>query len=208
MEWIRDDIIRWWESVTGFDMEMTRFKTLACRDVNSYIAITTDGSTKCKGAYAAPEPGASGWPNPTGQICVDAVTAYLQEGTPVSETIRRCDDIRKFVYVRSVTGGGKFNEQPIPPKKVAKKYMPEGAGIYEAKRLLQLAQGEYLGKVVRWYYAERSKGCITYAASGNLVPSTAGCRPLMELPDVLPMDIDYEWYEKEAEGLLKGYRNG
>lgn len=211
MEWIRDDIIRWWESTTGFVMEMTRFSKLACRDVNSYVAITTDGDVKCKGAFAPPEPGPSGWPNPTGQVCVDAVVAYLQNGTPLADTIHACNDVRKFVYVRSVTGGGMFNPEPVLPKSTTLTKMREVAGNiadkaellaqYDAIRLQRLARGTYLGKVVRWYYATGSKACITYK-TGNLVPTTDGCAPLMELPDTLPDDIDYAWYEAEAAGLL------
>ena len=211
MEWIRDDIIRWWESTTGFVMEMTRFSKLACRDVNSYVAVTTDGDVKCKGAFAPPEPGPSGWPNPTGQVCVDAIVAYLQNGTPLVDTIHACNDVRKFVYVRSVTGGGMFNPEPVLPKSTTLTKMREVAGNiadkaellarYDAIRLQRLARGTYLGKVVRWYYATGSKACITYK-TGNLVPTTDGCAPLMELPGTLPDDIDYAWYEAEAAGLL------
>ena len=31
---------------------------------------------------------------------------------------------------------------------------------------------------------------------------TEGCRPLMELPDAMPDDVDYMWYVNEAASLL------
>ena len=99
-------IIEWWEQTTGFVMETSEFKVLASRDVNSYVAITTDGSVKTKGAYAPPEPGASGWPNPTTQICVDAVIAFIKDGTPLAYTIAMCQDVKQFVSIRNVKGGG------------------------------------------------------------------------------------------------------
>lgn len=62
--------------------------------------------------------------------------------------------------------------------------------------------GGYLGKVVRWYYAKDETRCVTYKSNGNKVARSEGCRPLMELPDTLPADLDYEWYIQEAESIL------
>ena len=61
---------------------------------------------------------------------------------------------------------------------------------------------EYLGKVVRWYYAVGETGTINYKSNGYTVPKSAGAKPLMTLPDALPDDIDYQWYIKEAHGIL------
>ena len=106
MEWLRDDCIRWWENATGFTTESTEYKLTAQRDVNSYVAITTDGKAKTKGAYAPPLPGASGWPNPTAQVCATAVVSYLKDGVPIHATIMQCKDIKEFVTIRNVKGGG------------------------------------------------------------------------------------------------------
>lgn len=65
-----------------------------------------------------------------------------------------------------------------------------------------IKDGVLLGKVVRWYASTGVKGSIKYASNGNDVPKTFGCRPLMELPDVFPSDIDYKWYVKECYKLL------
>lgn len=61
---------------------------------------------------------------------------------------------------------------------------------------------EYVGKAIRWYYAAGHKGGLTYRTTGNSVPRTDGAMPLMELPDELPDDIDYNWYVREAYGIL------
>ncbi len=214
MKWMYDNIISWWEGVTGMVMETTDFSVLACRDVNAYIGITASGDVKLKGAFAPPEPGASGWPNPTGQICVDAVVAYIKHGTPLEDTIRACRDIRQFVHVRAVKGGGSFQPNGTIPKKTTMKDMREVLGVtgmtkieletlYGAHRDALLANGEYLGKAVRWYYADGSHGCITYASNGNLVAKSEGCRPCMMLPDELPDDIDYKWYVDESRSMLR-----
>lgn len=61
---------------------------------------------------------------------------------------------------------------------------------------------EYLGKVVRWYYAEGETGTINYKSNGNTVPRTEGAKPCMRLPDEFPKDIDYQWYIREANDML------
>jgi len=63
--------------------------------------------------------------------------------------------------------------------------------------------GGYLGKMVRWYYSLESRGFISYVINGNKVPKTDGCKPMMDLPDDLPTDLDYLWYVNEAVEALK-----
>lgn len=212
--WLYDELIRWWENRTGFVMETSEFRLLASRDVNSYVAIGTDGKVKTKGAYAPPEPGASGWPNPTTQVCVDAVVAYLRDGTPLSTTILACTDVRQFVSVRKVKGGGSYAPHGALARHTTQIGMrtalgwPPGVGtkeqLYAAYASYVSAQAmtrEYLGKAVRWYMSRDCTGCIVTGV-GNKVAKTDGCRPLMELPDSLPADLDYMWYVAEARALL------
>jgi uncharacterized protein with FMN-binding domain len=171
---LRDQIIKVWETATGFETEVARYAALFSRDVNSYIAFKVGGGVKLKGAYAPPVPVGPSWPNPTGEICVDAVVAFLGSGTPIEQTIRACTDVRKFVHIRTVKGGG-------------------------------VKDGVYLGKAVRWYYAAGEFGSIKYATNGNQVATTQGARPLMELPDALPPDVDYNHYIKVAHGMLDDF---
>ena len=202
MEWLADETLAWWEKQTGFETEETRYRTVFSRDVNSYIAITEDGQVKQKGCFADPLPGASGWANPTTQICTTALIEYLRSGTTPEQTIRACTDIRQFVSVRNVTGGGRFNKRPLLPKKASKYFTQstcERLGFADYDDCLAWSQTDrsYLGKVVRWYYSIDG-GHIEYK-SCNLVPCSESCRPLMTLPDELPDDIDYEWYVKEVD---------
>lgn len=62
--------------------------------------------------------------------------------------------------------------------------------------------GEYLGKVVRWIYVNRGF-TIHYASNGNTVPNTQMSRPLMELPETIPDDLNRDLYIKEAMKLLE-----
>jgi len=62
---------------------------------------------------------------------------------------------------------------------------------------------DLLGKSIRYYYAEIEPDAIYYVKNGNTVPRTEGAVPLMELPDRMPEDIDYEIYIREAEAMLQ-----
>jgi len=64
-----------------------------------------------------------------------------------------------------------------------------------------LYKGEYVGKVVRWYYTISTE-TFTVKLNGNKVPKTDGAKPCMVLPLLIPEDLDREWYVKEAESML------
>jgi len=169
-----NECVQWWERLTGYTTEETRYKAIYSRDVNNYIAIDMADEVHTKGEYS--EVGSSGntelSKNPENLVCNDACKVFLSCGIPVEFTIRSCSDIRRFVTVRNVTGGA-------------------------------LKSGVYLGKTVRWYYSTEMKGQIEYKKSGNKVPLTDGAMPLMELPDTLPDDLDYERYIAMANQMLK-----
>ena len=96
-----DIILNGWQEVTGFGLEHTPYRALYSRDVNNYMAITTEGKIKCKGVFA--EPGLR--KNPAMPIIYKAVVDRLSKDIPVEETIKRCVDIRQFLTVRTVKGG-------------------------------------------------------------------------------------------------------
>lgn len=180
-----DGIVKQWEDDTSFETEDTQYLAVFSRDVNNYIAVKKkfDKATKqwlneadgckTKGAYASPDKSSDRLhKNPTNEICVDAVLAFLTTGTPILTTIKSCRNVQKFVSVRTVAGGA-------------------------------VKDGSFLGKSIRWYYAAGENGEIIYAKSGNRVPRSEGAKPLMEMPGAFPEDIDYDWYEREANRMLE-----
>lgn len=60
-----------------------------------------------------------------------------------------------------------------------------------------------LGKAIRWYYGRHELDVIRYNTNGNKVPRSDGAVPIMDLPDKLPSDIDYDWYVGESQKILK-----
>ena len=63
--------------------------------------------------------------------------------------------------------------------------------------------GEYLGKAIRWYWAAGEMGEIVCAKNGNKVPDSDGARPVMDLPETFPDDVDFARYEAVAVGILR-----
>jgi len=62
--------------------------------------------------------------------------------------------------------------------------------------------GEFLGKVVRYYYSTETDTPIVTAKSGNMVAETMGARPCMEIPDRFPHDVDFEHYIRLTKKML------
>jgi hypothetical protein len=61
---------------------------------------------------------------------------------------------------------------------------------------------QYLGKAVRWYYSSDGD-TITYKKNGNKVPKSDGAKPLMDLCEGLPVDLNLSWYYDECVSMLK-----
>ena len=113
--------------------------------------------------------------NPDRNIVYIAVAEFLANGTPIIETVKNCKDIRQFITVRHVQGGAVYKD-------------------------------EYIGKAVRFYSCKETilvENCLYYKRNGNKVPGSTGCKPLMELYDGMPEDLDHEPYIREAKELLK-----
>lgn len=171
------DLILEWERQTQFSMETVEYKSIYSRDVNSYIAVTRDGEIKGKGAFANP------WNNPK-------LTSFRCHKNPVAticldaieEYLKSGADYEKII--RSSTDVRKF---------VVVRNVKGGAVL----------NGQYLGKVVRWYYSTNSPGEMVYAKTGNKVATSDGCRPYMDLREIFPIDIDYDWYIENCRSLLK-----
>jgi hypothetical protein len=92
---------------TAFILEETEYSSLNSRDVNNYAAVKIGGRTKGKGIFA--ESGIS--KNPDHRIVYEAVLNFLGNGVPVASTIYACNDMKKFVTVRNVTGGAMWRGQ-------------------------------------------------------------------------------------------------
>lgn len=194
-EWMADSIIKWWQEVTGLVLEDSNYLALYSRDVNNYASLQFDGSVKRKGVFG--ESGLLQNKHPDCDICADAVVAFLTQGVPLMSTITACLDIRKFIRVRGAKGGAVWF-RPAQDRVVEDTTQPKEKGGYERV----LIGGVHMGRAVRWYYARDCQDYIVDGESLNKVAGSDGARPVMELPEHLPADIDYHYYLTVAERML------
>jgi len=112
--------------------------------------------------------------NPDCPIVKKAVAYKIARNIPIYQTVMGCEDITQFITVRKVTGGAVW-------------------------------EGGYLGKAVRYYYSTEVNPdtCIHYAKNSNRVPNSGGAKPLMNLPQTFPKDVNYVVYIEAANKLLK-----
>lgn len=90
-----------WEKYTGFQLEYNRYKRMVIKDVNNYFIeyYTTDElgqeviKEKVKGCFVEEIALTKGYDCP---IIAKALCDYYRTGTPVAETIRKCDDLYMF----------------------------------------------------------------------------------------------------------------
>lgn len=198
-------IVKKWEKDTAFETEEAEYSGLFAASVNNYIALKKGGGSKRKGHYA--KSGLEEKKNPTMDICAEAVVEFLEKGTPISKTIRACNDIRKFVTVRTVDGGAIYGVKEVEYERRGKR----GQLLKPGSRF-DPADAIYLGKAVRFYLSTESLGALHYKNSLNKVPKSAGAKPLMQFdvkdpedkdpPFVLPPDVDYAAYVREARQIL------
>jgi hypothetical protein len=224
---------------TGFEYEETSYGVIALANVNNYIAITNDadvalispteqiayskqkgGKAKRKGLFASTDPKENPlylMKNPTMEVCSNLAVDYLRDGTHPRDGIAKYTNMKDYVAIRAVKGGGiqfdHFDEvdnwvlvedkgtkdnvwfSATTGKSTIRKSKPHPVEIG--------AGGEPFGRVARWYMTTDKIPPISYVGSGNNVPKTEGARVCMTLPTELPKDIDFDWYVKESLSMLK-----
>lgn len=174
-------IIKQWEMDCNFTTEDTFYNAIYSANVNNYIAVKSDSNcqiikgTKRKGIFAdhwfSDKSNFKLKSTPDFLICRNAVVNYLTKNVPLEETIRNCQEIRQFLSVRAVRGGGVFRDKPF-------------------------------GRIARFYISANSQDCLKYAKNGNKVPKSDNAELLLDLPNELPVDIDYNYYVEYADKML------
>ena len=141
-----------WEQATGFVTEESQYKAIYSRDVNAYLAVKLDGKVKGKNIYYDPWRAGSVkdkyWcfqKNPTCQICVEAVERFIVDGIEIRKTIEACQDIKKFVAIKNVTGGAHYDSEYLG-KVVRWYYQKEAKGTINyinSNRIVADTDGAY-----------------------------------------------------------------
>lgn len=177
-----NDMVHLWEQETGFETEETQYSAVYSANVNNYIAVKLPdkkGKVKTKN---------KGWFN----------NPWNDDENPVAKLFKNptttvCTDAIEQLLIHGTPVDKTIRECVDPSKFVEVRTVRGGA----------VKDGEYLGKSIRWYYAQGETGHIIRADTGAKVPRTDGARPLMRLGRTLPPDVDYDWYIARANSLLE-----
>lgn len=170
-------LVHEWQETTSFEFEHATYKSIYNSSVNTYIALKEDGKTKIKGPPGNP------WAendlrsmmskNPQMTGITNAVVGFIKNGTPIEEGVRANKDVRDFVTIINVTGGGTWRGSYLG--KVVRYYWSTDGDPIFAKGATKSGQRK--------------------------VGKTDGCKPLMVMDGTVPVDIDYERYITEAKKL-------
>ena len=178
-----NSIIAEWEAITRFETEETRYKAIYCRDVNNYLAVK-DNECKVKGCYAERGSALNSVlsKNPENLICSDAVIMLIAKDVPIEQTIMECKDIRRFISLRQVKGGGEKN------------------GIYLGKVIrYYYAKGETgcINYVISGNKVANSDGAFPCMDLPETFPDNIDYDKYLQLTNEMLFDIDYLHKERQ-----------
>lgn len=95
-----------WQDRTGFELEEDCIREIIQKDVNNYIEIAMDGSTKIKGGQLVRgiAPAGAFNINNNATIVAKAILDYFVQNVPVEKTINDCQDILAFQLIAKASG--------------------------------------------------------------------------------------------------------
>ena len=107
---IINDVNKEWQERTKFTLEEDKIRRVVQKDVNNYIIVKSDGSTKVKGGYLTYGISQTGaWNiNNNATIIKKALLEYFVNDTPVENTINESSDILEFQFIAKA--GAKYRE--------------------------------------------------------------------------------------------------
>ncbi len=176
-----------WELMTGLVLEEAVYSTMFIRDVNNYVAVTTNGKAKNKGAYEFEYEKEGLWhKNFSALVVKKAADAYIRLGTDPKDFIVNHKDEYDF-FLRT---------------KVPKNSRLVGDWGYEE---------EELQNVTRYYVSK--EGCELFKIMPPLPKNpekerrmavSKGCKVTV-MNKLEPIDrstINYDWYIEQAVKLI------
>jgi hypothetical protein len=175
-----------WQSRTGLNLEEAVYKAMMVRDVNNYIGVFENGSTKRKGAYEYN----MGWhQNAGGLVIAKVAEKVLVESAPIRETVEQWPDIMDFMLRTKVPRSSHLaieweGQQPQKIQNTTRYYIAKGGGrLFKYMPPLAKKPGEW-----------RKIG----------VESGWGVQVCNDIKDAGKLPVDFDYYVREVEKLCLG----
>jgi hypothetical protein len=171
-----------WQDRTGLNLEEAVYKAMMIRDVNNYIAVYEDGTTKRKGAYEWK----AGWHQNAGGLVVPKVAEkVLVDGAPIRETVEQWPDIMDFMLRTKVPRSSHLaiehpGQQPQKIQNVTRYYIAKDGG-----------------RLFKWM--PPLKGKQEWRKIG--VESGWGVQVCNDIRDAGKSPVDFDYYVREVEKL-------
>jgi hypothetical protein len=171
-----------WQERTGLNLEEAVYKAMMVRDVNNYIGVFENGSTKRKGAYEYE----MGWhQNAGGLVIAKVAEKVLVEGAPIRETVEQWPDIMDFMLrtkvPRSSHLGLEVDGVTVRLQNTTRYYIAKGGGrLFKWMPPLAKKPGEW-----------RKIG----------VESGWGVQVCNDIKDAGKLPVDFDYYVQEVEKL-------
>lgn len=178
-----------WQKQVGLELEYAYYSKMIIRDVNSYIAVYTDGKLKRKGAYQYE---GLGWhQNQGGLVIPMAAEAQMLHGVPVRDFIEKhlVDPINKWDFVLRTK---------VPRSSRLIMVMDDGSEVLQ-QNVCRYYISTSGGKLVKIMPALDEDGEERRLS----IDSAWKVRTCNKMVDVLD-DVDVDYYAQEAEKLIVG----
>ena len=229
-EWL-DVAVEWWQHYTKLDLEEVTYKQMHIRDVNNYIAETTDGTIKRVGAYEyapAEQRTPIGWHQDFSALVVQkCAEAVLLRGVDPIGFVRNHHDFLDFAKRARATSKSTlwFNSGNVdrPAQKITRYYVSVGGetlikksppppgrrvGAWKAKNGLTPAEKQVqpIGTDLDdhgtpWDERYHTKNRSKYTT--RITNECAGktVTDISNVSEFLVRPIDYDWYIAEVKKL-------
>ena len=192
-----DEIANDWMERTGYTLDDDPFKAIFQKDVNNYLAVTSDGKVKFKGAI-----GLTNGLKVSKAIVSNAFINYVVAGKDYKEFIYECDELRQFQMITKT--GWTFDDTVVRDSK---------GNDMKAQKVNRTFAIKNPDKSVEIFKVKR--GAIMEEEGTTLVGDDSYTKGLPNAPEYYAIDnaaigegwitlddIDKEYYINQVEDLL------
>lgn len=192
-----DEIANDWMKRTGYTLDDDPFKAIFQKDVNNYLAVTSDGKVKFKGAI-----GLTNGLKVSKAIVSNAFINYVVAGKDYKEFINECDELRQFQMITKT--GYTFDDTVVRDSK---------GNEMKAQKVNRTFAIKDPSKAVEIFKVKR--GAVIEEEGTTIVGDDSYTKGLPNAPEYYAIDneaigegwitiddIDKEYYINQVEDLL------
>lgn len=181
-----DEIVNWWQNVTGLELEGDSYSKMFVRDVNNYISVTEKGKIKLKGAYEFADFDKIGWhKNQSAMVIAKAVKTHLIDGIDYEEFIKLHQDKYDFMLRTKV------------PRSSSLVLVNQDGTEEKLQNICRYYICKKGGKLVKLMPALEEGGEVRMLG----IDTDWNVKPCNNIKD-FKWDLDYDYYFSEAKKLI------